>query len=1223
MTGKQAKSLACCPLLATVPNVRLDNLPSEPGRAHEMPPNPQRAVGQMEGRPADQLGLAPGAFDGSLPHDVIRLEDVLRDELMQKGEDFEVQQLHIVEKLEKAHEELAKQWQELDMERTRSNEQQEELTQRLAREQTELQEQLEVEVQKRHQWEKQQQWFLEKQQQDLEDHWQQEQNRRKRQWEAEQEEEFIKLQRRFQELQQQFQERLESAVPPRGPPSPSRGFGLPEDDSLALVAPSLADVAAKLSARAQNQPTSPAMEQDPWQPEQTHTFRSLAQTILHPSTAWGSVTASRDVGQLDFVPGERIQLAIPAAWEETRVVPESEPRAEPRSVPQAGPRAEARSAPQAEPKAEPRIVPQAEARASPQAEARASPRLPQAEPRAEPRSVPQAEPRASPQAEARASPQAEARASPRLPQAEPRAEPRSVPQAEPRASPQAEARASPQAEARASPRLPQAEPRAEPRSVPQAEPRASPQAEPRGSPRPLPHAEPAASPRSVPQAEARASPRLPQAEPRAETRSVPQAEPRASPEAEARGSPRSLPQAEPRASPRYVPRAEPEPRSVPQAEASLPPAASPRSVPQEEARASSRSLPQAEPRVEPRSVPQAEPRGSPRSLPQAEPAASPRSVPQAETRASPRSLPQAEPSAEPRSVPQAEPRAEPRSAPQAEPKVEARFVPQAEPRAEPRFVPQAEPRAEPRSVPQAGPRASPRSVPQAGPRAEPRFVPQAEPRAEPRVVPPRTVPQPDRQKEPRSAAQAERRTVLPAEPVAQAELRAEPRFGTQAKPRSQPSSLHRLTQILGETDPATDSLWSDDKVEPGSDGAFQRALQGCGIWSDEQHKDDQHAASLTITASLQADHQRVVSQVPFGECVAEPSQLATSRMHHDGEMNGSAASRASYLKFLQREIAAQRTFVRNIKEARKAPVKNITRDFSVAQRLQSQDLTGTGETGISGRSRSVEVLPRGADTRRPLRPRTPQVVQTQEVQPTVKQRSTSCSGKFSKVSSDDRSWHCIVSPVNAGVRGALEVLVSQQAWAIPERPFAYIYSLCRAIQNCSLPARQHFDSLVMRDAAREGVLSPAGFSQRAFFCDENSKLSEVISSPFGFAAYKGKALLVALQLRHAERCSNPSSPDSASLTGRTIIAEIALGRCHTTHRPLQELGLDEKGLGAVPLAGGLDSAYRSGADSVYFPKSGVLAVLSPSRALPIFLAEYSRQLVGAPVTSQMRVTTAG
>jgi len=315
--------------------------------------------------------------------------------------------------------------------------------------------------------------------------------------------------------------------------------------------------------------------------------------------------------------------------------------------------------------------------------------------------------------------------------------------------------------------------------------------------------------------------------------------------------------------------------------------------------------------------------------------------------------------------------------------------------------------------------------------------------------------------------------------------------------------------------------------------------------------------------------------------------------------------------------------VRNIKEARKAPVKNITRDFSVAQRLQTQDLTGTGETGISGRSRSVEVLPRGADTRRPLRPRTPQVVQTQEVQPTVKQRSTSCSGKFSKVSSDDRSWHCIVSPVNAGVRGALEVLVSQQAWAIPERPFAYIYSLCRAIQNCSLPARQHFDSLVMRDAAREGVLSPAGFSQRAFFCDENSKLSEVISSPFGFAAYKGKALLVALQLRHAERCSNPSSPDSASLTGRTIIAEIALGRCHTTHRPLQELGLDEKGLGAVPLAGGLDSAYRSGADSVYFPKSGVLAVLSPSRALPIFLAEYSRQLVGAPVTSQMRVTTAG
>ena len=141
---------------------------------------------------------------------------------MYKGEEFEVQQLHIVEKLEKAHQELAKQWQELDTERQMSNEQQEEQRQRIqlfAKEQAEvqagLQVQFESEMQKRHEWEAHQQHFLEQQQQQLEDQWQREQERRKQQWEKEQEEEFSKLQQRFQQLQQQFQERLDSAVQPR------------------------------------------------------------------------------------------------------------------------------------------------------------------------------------------------------------------------------------------------------------------------------------------------------------------------------------------------------------------------------------------------------------------------------------------------------------------------------------------------------------------------------------------------------------------------------------------------------------------------------------------------------------------------------------------------------------------------------------------------------------------------------------------------------------------------------------------------------------------------------------------------------------------------------------------------------------------------------------------------------------------------------------------------
>ena len=139
---------------------------------------------------------------------------------MYKGEEFEVQQLHLVEKLEKAHQDLAKQWQELDIERQKSNEEQEQQRRRIqlfAQEQAEvqagLQMQFESEAQKREEWEAHQQQFLEQQQQQLEDHWQREQEKRKKRWEKEQEEEFMKLQQRFQLLQQQFQERLDAAEP--------------------------------------------------------------------------------------------------------------------------------------------------------------------------------------------------------------------------------------------------------------------------------------------------------------------------------------------------------------------------------------------------------------------------------------------------------------------------------------------------------------------------------------------------------------------------------------------------------------------------------------------------------------------------------------------------------------------------------------------------------------------------------------------------------------------------------------------------------------------------------------------------------------------------------------------------------------------------------------------------------------------------------------------------
>lgn len=374
---------------------------------------------------------------------------------------------------------------------------------------------------------------------------------------------------------------------------------------------------------------------------------------------------------------------------------------------------------------------------------------------------------------------------------------------------------------------------------------------------------------------------------------------------------------------------------------------------------------------------------------------------------------------------------------------------------------------------------------------------------------------------------------------------------------------------------------------PGSDGAFQRALHGRGIWQLEDRED---RSSLKITASLDAD-RRVVSE---GEQGARDLPKQASPAH---SFRNFSPKKEQYLKFLQKEIAAQRAFLRDIKTARKASHSDR---MNVGEGHQVQ--MNRGGEGSRSQATSLRKVHFGGSTQ-------VGVSEAKEMMESGKRTKSQESGQSTR-RGDESAWHCVVSPVNAGVRGALEALISQQAWSVPGRPFAYLYSLGRAIQNSTLPARQHFDALVTRDASREGVVSPLGFSQRAFFCDKNTKLSEVIASPFGFGTvYQGMAILVALELRHAERLC---WPETAHLTGRTIVAEIALGRCHTSHTLPVELASLERGLtGAVPLAKDLEMEYRRGADSVYFPKMGVIAILSPTRALPVFLAEYSRELVGA------------
>ena len=134
--------------------------------------------------------------------DVLQLEDAF----YQKGTEFEKQQLQIVEKLERAHEDLARQWQELDDERKKSTQQQQQQRQLLAREQAELAKcfkEFEAEMEKRYSWQQEQKHELEEQ-------WQLELAKRRQSWESEQEKGRLQLQQCFHELEEQLQGKLEA-----------------------------------------------------------------------------------------------------------------------------------------------------------------------------------------------------------------------------------------------------------------------------------------------------------------------------------------------------------------------------------------------------------------------------------------------------------------------------------------------------------------------------------------------------------------------------------------------------------------------------------------------------------------------------------------------------------------------------------------------------------------------------------------------------------------------------------------------------------------------------------------------------------------------------------------------------------------------------------------------------------------------------------------------------
>lgn len=227
---------------------------------------------------------------------------------------------------------------------------------------------------------------------------------------------------------------------------------------------------------------------------------------------------------------------------------------------------------------------------------------------------------------------------------------------------------------------------------------------------------------------------------------------------------------------------------------------------------------------------------------------------------------------------------------------------------------------------------------------------------------------------------------------------------------------------------------------------------------------------------------------------------------------------------------------------------------------------------------------------------------------------------------DLTEWSCAVEPAPAEMRSMLQHVLGLQRCGLV---------LGRAVRSVAPAARRHFDMLRARDAALlDGSVAPpfhalfCGFSQRG--------LAAAIAAPFGFASCHGAVLLFALDLaaeeRFRQRCSVVPSPAGATLaaaqetaagpgassgaTKRLLLAELALGRCESGSPGLLDKVLLEASryadlmFGSVPMLPILEKEFRRGADSMLFPGDGIVAVLSPARALPLCLAEYGgRQIL--------------
>jgi len=200
------------------------------------------------------------------------------------------------------------------------------------------------------------------------------------------------------------------------------------------------------------------------------------------------------------------------------------------------------------------------------------------------------------------------------------------------------------------------------------------------------------------------------------------------------------------------------------------------------------------------------------------------------------------------------------------------------------------------------------------------------------------------------------------------------------------------------------------------------------------------------------------------------------------------------------------------------------------------------------------------------------------------------------------------------VRAFLQDLLAQQAWMVSARQLVYHYSLGRVMQPPGTSwSSANRSTLPDRMPGRPWVFFLSGDQ-------EEKKLVRLLSSPRGFAeACEGKVLLFALDLRYAEclgaktgwqPCECGQLP--SKMHGLLLIAEIVLGRCVTATRDLSSSlvgglhGRPGQFSGAVAMDGDFAEAQRAGADSMYFPSLGVIALLDPARALPMYMCEYAR-----------------